>query len=64
LASHSGIPLSTTHVISASILGVGATRRLSAVKWRVVLRMLWAWGLTLPATALVGYLLERSRQLF
>jgi inorganic phosphate transporter, PiT family len=58
-ASHWGIPLSTTHVISASILGVGATRRLNAVKWGIVGQMVWAWILTLPATALVGYLLER-----
>jgi PiT family inorganic phosphate transporter len=60
VASHWGIPLSTTHVISASILGVGATRRLSAVKWRVVGRMVWAWVMTLPATALIGCLLECS----
>jgi inorganic phosphate transporter, PiT family len=59
VASHLGIPLSTTHVISSSILGVGATRRLGAVKWRVVGRMVWAWVLTLPATVLVGWLLER-----
>jgi PiT family inorganic phosphate transporter len=59
IATHWGIPLSTTHVISASIMGVGATRRLSAVKWGVVNRMLWAWGMTLPATGLLGYLLQR-----
>jgi len=58
-ASHWGIPLSTTHVISASIMGVGATRRLNAVKWSVVNRMLFAWGLTIPATGLLGYLLQR-----
>ena len=58
-ASHLGIPLSTTHVISASIMGVGATRRLSAVKWtRGRAACVWAWVLTLPATALLGYLLE------
>jgi inorganic phosphate transporter, PiT family len=59
VASHWGIPLSTTHVISASIMGVGATRQLNAVKWSVVGQMVWAWVLTLPATALLGYLLER-----
>ncbi|MGA2030712.1 MAG: inorganic phosphate transporter [Thermoguttaceae bacterium] len=59
LASHWGIPLSTTHVISSSIMGVGATKRLSAVKWTVVGRMVWAWGLTLPATAMLGALLDR-----
>ena len=58
VASHWGIPLSTTHVISASILGVGATRRLNAVKWGIVGQMVWAWVLTLPATALLGYAAE------
>jgi inorganic phosphate transporter, PiT family len=58
-ATHFGIPLSTTHVISASIMGVGATRRLTAVKWTVVSRMVWAWAMTLPATGLLGYLLQR-----
>jgi inorganic phosphate transporter, PiT family len=55
VASAMGVPLSTTHVISASIMGVGASRRLNAVKWRVVGRMVWAWVLTLPANALLGY---------
>jgi PiT family inorganic phosphate transporter len=50
-----GIPVSTTHVISTSIMGVGATKRLSAVKWGVVSRILWAWVLTIPITALLGY---------
>ena len=54
-----GVPVSTTHVISTSIMGVGATKRLSAVKWGVVERILWAWVLTLPVTALLGYGLER-----
>lgn len=55
-ASAVGIPLSTTHVISTSIMGVGATKRLSAVKWGVVSRIVWAWVLTLPITGLIGYL--------
>ncbi len=55
-----GIPVSTTHVISTSIMGVGATKRLSAVKWGVVGRILWAWVLTLPVTALLGYGLEHA----
>jgi PiT family inorganic phosphate transporter len=59
VASRLGIPLSTTHVISSSIMGVGATRRLSAVKWNVVVRMLWTWVLTIPATGLLGYVLQR-----
>ncbi len=53
-----GIPVSTTHVISTSIMGVGATKRLSAVKWGVVERIIWAWVLTIPITALLGYALE------
>ena len=53
-----GVPVSTTHVISTSIMGVGATKRLSAVKWGVVQRILWAWVLTLPVTAILGYGLE------
>ena len=55
-----GVPVSTTHVISTSIMGVGATKRLSAVKWGVVERILWAWVLTLPVTALLGYGIERA----
>jgi PiT family inorganic phosphate transporter len=57
-----GVPVSTTHVISTSIMGVGATKRLSAVKWGVVQRILWAWVLTLPVTALLGYWLDRLVQ--
>ena len=59
VASHLGIPLSTTHVISATIMGVGATRRLNAVKWTVVARMVWTWVLTIPATGSLGYVLQR-----
>lgn len=59
IATHWGIPLSTTHVISTSIMGVGATKRLSAVKWGIVGRIVWAWVLTLPVTALLGYWMER-----
>jgi PiT family inorganic phosphate transporter len=51
-ASHFGIPVSTTQVISSSILGVGATKRLSAVRWGIVGNILWAWVLTLPLTFL------------
>ena len=58
-ASHWGIPVSTTQVISASIMGVGAAKRLNAVKWGVVERMLWAWAFTLPVTALLGYVFLR-----
>jgi PiT family inorganic phosphate transporter len=59
VASNYGIPLSTTHVISTSIMGVGAMKRFSGVKWSVVERIVWAWLFTLPATALIGYVIER-----
>lgn len=55
LATHFGIPISTTHNISASIMGVGAAKRLNAIKWTVVEQMLWAWVLTIPMSALVAY---------
>jgi PiT family inorganic phosphate transporter len=49
-----GIPVSTTHTISGSIMGVGALQRLSAVRWGVAGRILWAWILTIPASAIVA----------
>jgi PiT family inorganic phosphate transporter len=54
-ASTLGVPVSTTHVISSSIMGVGTTKRFSAVKWGLVGRIVWAWVLTLPVTGLLGY---------
>ncbi len=54
-ASVFGIPVSTTHVVSASIMGVGSAKRFSAIRWSVVERMVWAWILTLPITALMAY---------
>ena len=59
-----GIPLSTTHVISTSIMGVGAVKRFSGVKWTVVERIVWAWIFTLPATGLLGYALARIARAF
>jgi PiT family inorganic phosphate transporter len=56
IASHIGVPISTTHTISASIMGVGATRRLSAVKWGVGINIVIAWILTLPASAGLAWL--------
>src|SRR5438045_1539559 len=53
-ATHFGIPVSTTHAITGAIVGVGATRRLSAVRWGVARRIVWAWVLTIPAAALIG----------
>ena len=63
-ASEMGIPLSTTHVISTSILGVGATKRLDAVKWGLVGRIVWAWVLTIPITMALGYGFYRTGVLF
>ncbi|MCU7551102.1 inorganic phosphate transporter [Chitinophagaceae bacterium LB-8] len=48
------IPVSTTHTITGSIMGVGATKRLSAVRWGVTINLLWAWILTIPVSALVA----------
>ncbi|HWR02538.1 MAG TPA: inorganic phosphate transporter [Humidesulfovibrio sp.] len=53
-ASHFGAPISTTHVISTSVLGVGASKRLSAVRWGVAGNMVVAWIITIPASALVA----------
>ena len=55
-ATHLGIPVSTTHTITGAIVGVGATRRLSAVRWGVAGRIVWAWVLTIPAAAGVAAL--------
>jgi len=63
IATHFGIPVSTTHTITGSIVGVGATKRLSAVRWGIAGRIVWAWVLTIPAAALMSmasYLLLAS----
>jgi PiT family inorganic phosphate transporter len=49
-----GIPVSTTHTITGAIVGVGTTQRLSAVRWGVASRIVWAWVLTIPAAAVVA----------
>ncbi|HET7498022.1 MAG TPA: inorganic phosphate transporter [Candidatus Eisenbacteria bacterium] len=54
LATHLGIPVSTTHTITGAIVGVGATRRLSAVRWGIAGQIVWAWVLTIPAAAAVA----------
>jgi PiT family inorganic phosphate transporter len=59
IASHYGIPVSTTHTITGSIVGVGATHRFSAVRWGLARRIVWAWIVTIPAAgtmAAVAYL--------
>jgi inorganic phosphate transporter, PiT family len=54
-ASVAGIPVSTTHVICSSIMGVGATKRLSAVRWGIARNIVWVWILTIPISAILGY---------
>ena len=62
-ATLTGIPVSTTHTITGAIIGVGATRRLSAVRWGVAGRIVWAWVLTMPMAALVAWLLWHAFRL-
>jgi PiT family inorganic phosphate transporter len=58
------IPVSTTHTITGSIIGVGATKRLSAVRWGVTINLLWAWILTIPVSAFVAILVYHIVKLF
>lgn len=53
-ASQFGIPVSTTQIISTAIMGVGATKRFSALRWRIISHIVWAWVLTVPATFLLS----------
>lgn len=57
-----GIPVSTTHTITGAIMGVGLTKRVSAVRWGITINLLWAWILTIPVSmvlaALVYYLMN------
>lgn len=62
IASAMGIPVSTTHNISASIMGVGAAKRLSALNWPIVEKMAWAWVLTIPISGMISWLLVRILQ--
>jgi PiT family inorganic phosphate transporter len=54
IATQTGVPVSTTHAITGSIVGVGSTRRLSAVRWGVAGQIIWAWVLTIPAAFLIA----------
>ncbi|MCX6189762.1 MAG: inorganic phosphate transporter [Bacteroidetes bacterium] len=54
LTEQMGIPVSTTHTITGAIIGVGATKRLSAVRWGVTYQLLWAWVLTIPISSLLA----------
>jgi len=53
-ATHWGIPVSTTHVITGAIIGAGARKGVSAVKWGVTGNIFWAWILTIPVSAIIG----------
>jgi PiT family inorganic phosphate transporter len=64
LAEHLAIPVSTTHTITGAIMGVGATKRLSAVRWGVTINLLWAWILTIPVSALLAALVYYIASLF
>ena len=57
IASRLGIPVSTTHCISTAIMGVGATKRLSAVRWGIARNIVLAWILTFPACGILGWLI-------
>jgi PiT family inorganic phosphate transporter len=57
LATHLGVPVSTTHVITGAISGVGSAKRFRAVRWGVTIRIVWAWILTIPASASLGGLI-------
>lgn len=62
LTDHLGIPVSTTHTITGSIIGVGVTKRVSAVRWGITISLLWAWVLTIPISAVMAgviYLVTR-----
>ena len=55
-----GMPVSTTHAITTSIMGVGVAKRFSALKLGLVERIVWAWVLTLPVAGLLGYVIVRA----
>jgi len=52
-----GMPVSTTHIITTAIMGVGCAKRPTALNWRLAERIIWAWVLTVPVTGILGYLL-------
>lgn len=64
LTAQAGIPVSTTHTITGSIMGVGATKRLSAVRWGVTLNLLWAWIITIPISAVLAAIVYAICTLF
>ena len=64
VTEHMGIPVSTTHTITGSIIGVGVTKRISAVRWGVTISLLWAWILTIPVSAVVAMIVYHIIDLF
>lgn len=64
LTEHLGIPVSTTHTITGSIIGVGLTKRVSAVRWGITINLLWAWILTIPVSAIMAGLVYLIISLF
>ena len=62
--SLAGIPVSTTHTITGSIIGVGSAKRASAIRWGVTRNIIWAWVLTIPISALIGFVLFQVIQFF
>lgn len=64
ITEHLKIPVSTTHTITGAIIGVGLTKRLSAVRWGVTINLLWAWILTIPVSALIAALVYYFIKLF
>jgi len=63
-ATHLGVPVSTTHVITGAVAGVGAAKNAAAVKWQVTIKIVWAWILTIPMSALCAGLLYELARLF
>ena len=63
VASHFGIPVSTTHCMSSSVMGVGATRRLSAVRWGIARSIVLTWILTFPVCGILGWLIASLLQI-
>ena len=64
LSTYLGVPVSTTHVITGAISGVGSSNRLSAVRWGVTLRIVWAWLFTIPVSGLIGFMIYEIIKLF
>lgn len=62
-ATHFGIPVSTTHNVSAAIMGVGAAKKLNSIKWTTVERIIWAWIFTLPVSGLLAFILMEGIRL-